>query len=207
LSGTIGVCAQDAGRFTEFSLALARLEKPEGWEVMGVMNYDLAHARNFLAQNFKGDHLWLMDDDHYFKPDVLRRLLAHGRELVGPLCLGRRPPFRPCPRVADTPISPGQPGLVEVDELGGAGLLIRRSVFETVEWPWFAHGPTQDGGHVSDDAYFTRKARDAGIPLLVDTSVTLAHMNVVAVEPRFEDGRWFTDFSVSGVKFASKEME
>src|SRR5262249_15007235 len=113
---------------------------------------------------------------------------------------------RPCPRVGDSPLSPGTPGLVEVDELGGAGLLAHRTVFERVEWPWFSHGSTPDGGHVSDDAYFTRKARAAGITLYVDTSVTLAHMTVMAVEPRFEDNKWFADFSVAGMRFASKEM-
>jgi hypothetical protein len=201
LSGTIGVCAQDASRFTEFALALGRLDLPADWQIVGALNYDLAHARNFLAGEFTGDHLWLVDDDHTFRPDILKRLLSHGVDLVGPLCLGRRSPYPMCPRRNGKPINPETPGLTEVDETGGAGLLIHRRVFKQVEYPWFAHGNTADGGHISDDQYFTRKARAAGVKVHVDTSLTMPHINLAFIEPVHDEQGWATKITVGGGSF------
>lgn len=199
MTGTIGVAAQDAARFTEFSLSMGRLHVPEGWEIYGALNYDLAHARNFLAGNFAGDRLWFMDDDHSFAPDTLERLLAHDADIVGPLCLGRRSPFPACPRIDGKPLPLREkPGLVEVDETGGAGLLVHRRVFDALEHPWFQHGTTPDGGHISDDQYFTRKAKAAGFKIFVDTSVAMPHWTVVQVAPHYDDG-WSKTLTVGGL--------
>src|SRR5262245_22412050 len=96
-TGTVAVCAMEAARYSECSLAIARLEMPPGWQLVGAFNYDVAHSRNFLADTFTGDYLFFMDDDQVFPPDVLKRLLAHNLPIVGPLVLNRRAPFRPCP--------------------------------------------------------------------------------------------------------------
>lgn len=184
--------------YAEFALSLGRLELPKDWQVYGALNYDLTHARNFMVENFQGEMLWLMDDDHTFAPDILKRLIAHGKDIVGPLVLGRRTPFPTSARVDDEPLDrDAPPGLYEVDYAGGAGLLIHRRVFEAIEPPWFWNGrldPEDSSSHLSDDYYFCKKAREAGFSIYCDTSLLMGHMTVTTLLPEWKDShqQWFT---------------
>ena len=197
-SGTIGLCAADTGRFSEFSVAMARLDKPPDWDVIAAFNYDLAYARNSLVERFTGDYLWLMDDDQVFQEDVLKRLLAHELPIVGPLVLRRHPPFEPCPGIEGGKNLPldQPPGLREVQYTGGAGLLIHRDVFDAIEPPWFNHGIGSEGIHFSDDAYFCHRAREAGFKIFCDTSVTLAHLAVAFITPGFDGKQWLRQVAI-----------
>jgi hypothetical protein len=197
--GTVGVVAQDTARFSLFGLTLARLDLPEGWQIMGALNYDCAHASNFLAENFEGDYLLLLGDDHTLAQDLVTRLLAHEREVVAALCLGRRPPFPPTARVDGGPLElEDEPGLIEVDECGTAGMLIHRSVFEALSYPYFKHYDLPDGGYVSDDLYFSRKVRKAGFRIAVDTSLILSHTALVDIEPEYGEFGWQTKLTIGG---------
>jgi len=199
-TGTVGIGAEEAGRFTEFALSLGRLDLPAGWEIMGAMNYDLAHSRNGLIDQFRGEFLFFLDDDHVFAPNLLKRLLRHNLDIVGALCLQRRPPFAPCPRVNGAQlVLEGEPGLVQVDELGGSGLLVRRSVFEAMERPWFLSGTQADGSHMMDETYFSLRAREAGFKLFVDTGAVLTHTTLAHVTPRFDGSRWSREIAVGGM--------
>lgn len=198
-AGTVGVIGMDTGRFSEFSLALGRLQLPAGWEIMGALNYDEAHARNELVDRFIGDYLWFIDDDHGFPPDLLKRLLAYELPVVAPLVCQRRAPFQP------VAIRDGRhlklqhqlrPGPVEVDMTGTAGMLIRRDALDKLERPMFWHGDDHDGTHRPSDTNFCHKLREAGIPIHVDTSTTMTHFNIVGITPRRENGGWLTGFSV-----------
>src|SRR5438132_7134836 len=85
----------DTGRFSEFALSLGSLELPPGWQVMGALNYDENHARNFLVDNFEGEFIWFIDDDQAFPPKILYRLGDSRVDVVAPLVLQRRIPFAP----------------------------------------------------------------------------------------------------------------
>lgn len=181
----------DTGRFTQFALSLGGLALPPGWQIMSAQNYDCAHACNFLADNFKGDRLLLMGDDHGFAPDFLQRLLKHDYDIVAGLCLQRRPPFHSVAKKdGGSLILEGEPGVVEVDCTGTAGMLIKREVFEAIEPPYFLNVYQEDGSLLTDDIYFCRKAREAGFRIHVDTSAVLSHIALVEIVPSYEDGQW-----------------
>lgn len=208
-SGLIGLAGSDFGRITEFSLSLARLLKATrgDWELVGALNYDLAHARNFLADqllNSKREYLWLIDDDHgTFRDDVLNCLVDHDKDLIGPLCLGRKDPFPVIPHLDGRPLRLTEPpGLRRVDETGGAGLLIHRRVFEAMEGPWFSHGSQPDGSHLADDQFFCRKAVEAGFEVWVDTALTLPHYTTAEIKPVYEEksGVWVASVVVGGAR-------
>lgn len=202
-SGTIGLATRDFV-YAEFALNLARLAQQTNFDIYGALNYDLAHARNGMVEIFEGDYLWLMDDDHTFEPDILKRLLAHKKDIVGPLVLGRRAPFVTCARVDGKPLDRNRPaGLVQCDRLGGAGMLIHRRVFDAISPPWFLHGrtdPNDSQSHQSDDAYFCNKALEAGFELWCDTSVHMGHMTICNLNPEWQDGhqQWFTRADLPG---------
>ena len=61
-------------------------------------------------------------------------------------------------------------------DASGLGLcLIHRSVVQIVERPWCRFIGQLDGEHIGEDVYFFRKARQAGLRLLVDPSVSADH--------------------------------
>jgi hypothetical protein len=187
----------DTGRFTNFTVSVGALELPQGWTINSALNYDCAHACNHHVKTFKGDHLLLMGDDHTFPADIITRLLAHEVDIVAALCMERRPPFNPVARIDGEPlVLEGEPGLVEVENTGTAGMLIHRRVFDAIEPPWFWHG--EDGEHyVADDIFFCAQAARAGFKIHVDTSTTISHMAVLEVAPHF-NGEWTTKLSVGG---------
>lgn len=68
-------------------------------------------------------------------------------------------------------------GLVEVDECGGASLLVHRGVFEEIEPPWFFNIYTDvwADNWPGEDIGFSRKCRAAGIKIYVDTTTSSPH--------------------------------
>lgn len=196
----------DTGRFSEFSLALGRLDLPAGWEIMGALNYDENHARNHLVHNFTGEYIWFIDDDQAFPPKILHGLLSRDLDVVAPLVLQRRIPFAPV-AIKDGyhVMLKDPPGLMKVDLTGTSGMLIKRSVFAGLERPYFVSRDLEDGTHIPSDTNFCRKLNKAGVSIHVDTTQSMTHFNAMGVTPRHEDGRWVTGFSVGGEQFMQLE--
>lgn len=200
-SGTVGLIGMDTARYSEFAASIARLDKPANWEVIGAYNYDEAHARNALVDRCQGEYLWFMDDDHSFQPDILRHLLAHRLDVVCPLVLQRKPPFQPVAIVNGEYLKPdANLGLKKVDIMGTAGMLIRRSVFDKLERPYFHNYDEPDNTHWPSDMNFCKALGEAGVDLYVDTSVSMAHWNALAVYPRLENGRWVVGGAVANAE-------
>lgn len=197
MPGTIGVCANDTGRFTVFSLSLAGIASPPGSQIAWAVGSDIVNSRNLLvAERFHGDWIWFMDDDHAFKPGILTALLAHDVDVVAPVCLMRQEPFLPVAlRGRDRSIdlaNQEHEGLLEVWATGTAGMLIRRSVFERLPDPPFVRGET------SEDYLFCERLRQASIPIYVDLGLRLGHATTTVIWPgETEDGDWCVDFQIS----------
>ena len=97
--GLIGVIANDIARVQPVHLLrLDQLDLPDGWKKEMLIGGDWCGARNDLCQLVLDEgysHLWFMDDDHAFPPQMLTKLLAHDKPLVTPICLTRVHPFNP----------------------------------------------------------------------------------------------------------------
>src|SRR5262245_44824209 len=145
------------------------------------------------------DALIAFDDDCFPPYDCIARLIAHyeaGRQFVAGVGLMRNYPFTTT--VARTyaegytlvvngetggkvsghewldDISP-LPDLVEADFCGVPVALMARSIFETVQAPWFGLS-APDGAQVTHDVFLCRKLKAAGIPVLVDTTLKCGHL-------------------------------
>lgn len=207
MGGIVGVIANDAARFSQFTACILQLDRPDGTEVRMLIGGDWCGARNELAQEVvDGGHdwLWFMDDDHVFAPELLERLLSHELPLVTPVCLTRQRPFRP---VQFTERRPGDAkqylpipldvmertgGLVELEAGGTAGMLIRREVLEAIPPPWFEYADR------SEDIIFCEKAKAAGFKLMCDLSCRIGHITVAVLEPAVIGGRWAIGMTVGG---------
>jgi len=176
---------------------LWRTELPHGtaW-LADAGGSSLAAKRNRLVRSFLAcaefTHLLFLDSDMLVPPDLVRRLVAHDRDVVGALCAVRHPPhtaYAGRQTTADGightsgpcfyPLAPGQ-GLQAVDRIGTGVLLVARSVFTTVPEPWFA--PAFDGGD-GEDMSFCEQLQRAGVPLWADTDLDVGHLDVTALRP------------------------
>lgn len=150
-------------------------------------------ARNELAKiakdkvneytDQKFTHLLWLDDDHTFPPDLALRLASHDKEMVSALYFGRTHPHYPVVYVKDPseeyrhfPLIEAPPCLFECDAVGFGALLMKREVFDIVDYPWF----TIDwkGG---EDIVFCVHAKRKGIKIWCDGAYKLGHIGVPPV--------------------------
>jgi len=71
--------------------------------------------------------------------------------------------------------------LIEVDGVGGGGLLIKREVLETIKPPWFKDVFNKEGDKrvLGNDFYFCQKAQSAGFKIWVDLRIFLKHYHEI----------------------------
>lgn len=212
--GLVGVIANDFARVSLFTACVWKLEMPDGWKKEMMIGGDWCGARNDLCQQVLDEghsHLWFMDDDHAFPPQMLNKLLAHDKALVMPICLSRVHPFKPLQyteviegkyRYLPIPLSKADTdGLVEVVAGGCAGMLIRRDVIEAIKPPWFEYADR------SEDIIFCEKAKDAGFELHADLSVRLGHVTTAVVWPAVEDEKWVTGLNIGDLRVTIETAE
>lgn len=146
-------------------------------------------AEALLATDYT--HLCYLDADHVHPPDVVERLARWAKEdeqrfrVVAGLNFRRGAPFDPLAfmkgkdgmyhAVAEWP-----DGLFRVDVAGPGAMLVHRSVFEEIPWPWWAYEYT-DGKHPTEDIYFCKKCGEHGIDIWVDGTLTSPHLITDAV--------------------------
>jgi len=120
--------------------ALCAYSSVQGIQTL-VANQDttgIAKNRNSLCQttlDTGADYMLFIDSDMIFPANMLVRLLAHKREIIGVPYPRRGPPFS----MLGMPLEPGkdQSGVVEFEFLPTGLLLISTEVLRTIRWPWF----------------------------------------------------------------------
>jgi len=143
----------------------------------------------FLCLHPDSEYLLFWDNDIIAPRDALVRLYNRQLPIVGALYFQKYPPFFPVagcriPKEKTKAVHllvqwrPGQ--LVPVDAIGMGFTLIRRDVFQEVEYPWFKFG------ELSEDFEFCYSAQKAGFKIYVDTSVICMHRsNTVFIDLEF----------------------
>ena len=161
----------------------------QGWTFLRIENERIDVARNNMAhamlENLEFTHLLMLDADQRHKPEIvyqLGRRVADDptRLIVSALYHRRGKPYEPIAFNEDEDgriyqIKVGIPGIVKVDYLGTGCLLIAREVFERLDEPWFKYDYPAPGKFPSEDMWFSRQCKAAGIDLWLDTSIESAH--------------------------------
>lgn len=169
--------------------SLLTLQLPQD-TLVEMHGYSLVYeARERLCEKMMENGLdWLLmvDSDMVIPTDTIMRLLAHDKPVVAGLAFKRSAPYQ-C--AAYDTIAPAQDGtwnlralrewpeaLVQVAGVGTACMLIRREALTAIPQPWFF--PVQ---HLGEDLAFCVRAREAGIPIHVDTTVKTRHLTTIGV--------------------------
>ncbi len=168
--------------------ALRDLKTPSGTRIMSPMGLPIDHARNQICQTAVDrsfDWVFFCDDDTIPPPDAIEKLMRAQTDIISGLCYRRQKPIKPV-ALLDTPPKPTfvgaipKEGLLEVDLVGAACLLIRRRILEVIKKPWFEwHLDREDlpeADRLSEDFIFCRKARALGVKIFIDPSVKCWHV-------------------------------
>ena len=207
-AGTIGVPVGPLARYRALYTSLERLRVPQGTALEFREGADVGRNCDKLVEGMTGDWLWLMGDDHRFGPDLLLALLDRKVEIVAPVVGQRGEPFRPVFYKRAVPMGKDNQmytwdmlgadhpngGLIQVDAVGSAGMLVRKWVFDTMPKPWFAYTP-----FTSEDVGFCVNARAGGYAIHVDLDQTMSHITPCDLEPtRNAEGKWHVTVNVDG---------
>lgn len=201
--GVPGIPKYTFQRFHEMCEVTAKA----GYEVF--VNTDCATSntpvtRTKIVQQFKGDWLLMMDADAFPEPDTANRMLMAAKQEPGNLnkiiCApGVRPsyphfacfgtvresgmmvPWRYGVEFGDDEIDATETCLKEVTGAGFHCVLIHRSVFDEVEYPWFPlNVKDPDTGIIYGHDYsFCRAAARIGVKTFVDFSLRVGHYGVM----------------------------
>ena len=147
----------------------------------------------YLAVAAGATHLMWIDDDMLFPPEGALLLLKHNLPLVACNYIMRsldNP--RPIAQMLDRTVvtSLDKTGLGQVDLVGFGFMLVKAEVFKRIKFPWFGHRWFhKEGAPITDfepgklpnlldwrsefeDAWFCRRCRDAGIPIMIDHTLS-----------------------------------
>ena len=135
----------------------------------------VAHARNNCVDSALKlkpvpEFLLFIDSDMEFPPDTLHRLLRRDKNIVGAIYRRRSPNYEILGRdLGGNKIEEPRQGIEEMTRLPTGCLLIKTTVFEKFDKPYFRH-PTDEGlGLVGAEDYeFSRMAKEKGFRLWCD---------------------------------------
>lgn len=179
----IGVCVPSGDLVhADFAMCLAALTYASG------VRLALVNTKGSLVQTNRNnavvqakqlgvDYLLFIDSDMTFPMNALKRLLAHGKDIVAATYVQRTPPHRILHQTIDGVEIRSTGGLVEVAGLPTGFMLIKTSVFDALEWPPFRtpvipHPETGQPETQSEDYYFCQEARKAGFRVWLDVDLT-----------------------------------
>jgi methyltransferase family protein len=205
----IGISTGEYARRADFYDYVDYMEMLPGTARSWVHGQSPARSRNIIInQAIEGNftHVLFLDDDMAFKPDLMKTLLSHDKDMVTGLYLGRNYPHKPMifdyadefGRCRYVFLNGHDSRLKKVVAAGLGACLIKTSVFEKMEKPYVRLGEL-DKDHWCDDIGFFLRAKAAGFELFCDLECYLGHIGTMIIWPnRNEQGDWFSAYDTNG---------
>jgi hypothetical protein len=146
--------------------------------IVSTRGYNTSENRNWIAAQAvkKGcEYLFFVDDDMILPKEALERLLVAQKDIIGGVYMTKY-------EIQDYvyELLPGtKPGkdIFEVAAIGTGAMLIKTEVFKKLPQPWFKYEWTKEGAvKRSHDWIFCEDARNAGIKVWADPTITVGHI-------------------------------
>jgi len=121
-------------------------------------------------------HLFFVDSDMLFGPEVLDYLLKQDKDIIGAQYNRRMGKegvsVAPSRYDLEGMSPPNRPFINQVVATGC--LLIKREVFKRIPKPWFSMGTPENW--LGEDVYFSKKARENGVEVYLDDTQRIGHI-------------------------------
>lgn len=168
------------------------------FEVVVVSGTHCAHARNIssladpkqlrgkIKQALPYDYYLSTDDDMAFRPENIERLVEENLDIVGASYSTREGPSdiivaKPFgAKTQEDWLKVYDKGLKEVEWTGGGCILIKKNVFEAMEYPYWRNEVLIDGDEAdlsTEDSGFCINARKIGFKVYCDLDNRVAHIS------------------------------
>lgn len=138
---------------------------------------DIVSNRTWLVQNAikaGATHILFVDSDMLFPYDIIPKLLAHKKEVVGVEYNKREFPLK---RLCEPLNERTEDKIYKAKYTGTGVLLVDLSVFKKMGSPWFNFGRGKEGQLVmGEDIWFCNTAREAGYDIWVDPTLQVKHI-------------------------------
>ena len=144
--------------------------------------YTIAENRNYIATyacNSKSDYLLMIDDDMVFEPDLLDRLIANKKDIVGVVHHPRE--GKPVVAIEEGKLTDEFPDkLFECHAVGTGIILIKTEILHKIKRPWFAFETYENGcNKLGEDWYFCKQAKDVGYKIYTDPTIEVGHLGEI----------------------------
>lgn len=154
---------------TAFSLLSAALSTAnvEILPLLGIGCY-IHHNRDVIVRQALDNnctHLFQVDTDMMFGPNIINQLLAHDLDIVG--CRYNKRILPPQSTVKENITT-----LSEVPFVPSGLLMVKTDVFKNIGKPWFSFMDDAE----SEDVYFCEKAKKHGYNIYCDPTIQVGHL-------------------------------
>jgi len=145
------------------------------------------YAKPFNGEDY--DYILWIDSDQIFSAEVLEKLIAADKDIITPLIVTEDGSFSASYVINNQEHAEGVRRLNEGDtrgktepmEVGNIGFgftLIKKGVYEKIQYPW--HGPIiTENSYYSEDRSFFQRAKDAGFKLWLEPTVKAWHIKSI----------------------------
>ncbi len=168
------------------------------FDIIIVSGTHCAHARNIsslaepekktgkIKQTLPYDYYLSVDDDMAFRPENIERLIKKELDIVGASYSTRNGPSdlivaKPFGAKSQADwLKVYDNGLKEVEWTGGGCILIKKNVFEAMEYPYWRNEVIINGDEAdlsTEDSGFCMNARKAGFKVFCDLDNRVAHIS------------------------------
>ena len=175
-------------KMAESALRMVAYSKQYDWHlIVPSEGYSIAENRNYAAVqalNNNSDYLMMIDDDMIFEPDLLDKLIANNKDIIGVAYHPRSETGKIIKFLDETHIvkleetnDPKYKSTFECHATGTGIILIKCEVFKKVPRPWFMFEYYPTGQcKLGEDWYFSRECKKAGFKIWTDPTIKIGHL-------------------------------